>query len=290
MTAKMSALIYASRNFRGIRQALLEIVYTTLYTGEIWQIDFKNDKPIKEDSKRVYAISDKKTIKGFSNRGVSKSIQQLPILLVGAFMAIIRANPVNVSNDDEMIKLANTCFNKGLSIVWKTAQSYDGDKRKEAIYRCMQDARLEDKYLWLCSAHGDPAIGHEDYQGKYYYDEKAPRAVVEWAMQNNIQSYQWVIDNPVYMLTRPNCRHYMTPVSLSFAKSTTSRDATNILGLYSVIGERGSNQTLPQYTNGLLSKEIYSIRLEFHQEANKLRPSAKLVGLINKDLELLSRV
>lgn len=75
--------------------------------------------------------------------------------------------------------------------------------------------------FYLCSYHSDCANDHVDYQGKIYIDEDW-ESVVSEDMKLKIQDYidthkvdtiQNVRDGEPYLTTRPNCRHFFTPMS-----------------------------------------------------------------------------
>ena len=75
--------------------------------------------------------------------------------------------------------------------------------------------------FYLCSYHSDCANDHVDYQGKIYIDEDWGSVVSE-EMRPKVQEYvdahkidtiQNVRDGEPYLTTRPNCRHYFTPMS-----------------------------------------------------------------------------
>lgn len=286
----MSASLYSTRNPNELPTILRLEALKGLYTGTPWAIDLTSDMPIKEDPKRKYYIRGvSEPIVGFSQRGMGKSIGKFVNGLVMAFCAFAR-HIDKIADADKMLELATGAYKKGMSMAWETAQHYDGEKRAEAIQRCLNDARAEGRYIWLCSSHGDPAKGHEPWQGKYYYDEEAPEYVIQWAKSHGLKSYQWVIGEPVWMLTRPNCRHYMASLSYDYAKYTEPEMATVIMGMFEDIGKRGLNQTLEgglDYDTRIME---YKYRLEFHTEAYRERPSEKLAGLIAKDKLLISQL
>lgn len=75
--------------------------------------------------------------------------------------------------------------------------------------------------FYLCSYHSDCANDHVDYQGKIYIDEDW-ESIVSEEMKTKVQEYidahkvdtiQNVRDGEPYLTTRPNCRHYFTPMS-----------------------------------------------------------------------------
>lgn len=61
--------------------------------------------------------------------------------------------------------------------------------------------------LFRCSSHPDCAPDHADYQGKVYVLDKYKGEYPGY------QTVEWVTGAPVYLTTRPNCRHILTPIN-----------------------------------------------------------------------------
>jgi hypothetical protein len=111
----------------------------------------------------------------------------------------------------------------------------------------MQDAAKLQEYVgrmtgvafYIASSHSDSAPDHKDYQGKIYYDEnwrqmvpKELHADVQTLItRTNMKSFQWVKDEPVYMTTRPNCRHKFMPLSIDEVLEKTPNQLLNELNL-----------------------------------------------------------
>jgi hypothetical protein len=84
--------------------------------------------------------------------------------------------------------------------------------------------------FYLASSHRDSADDHAEHQGKIYYNEGWPsfvkpemKAEVEAFIQkNDIKSYQWVTSKPVFLSTRPNCRHNFMPITVQQALNTSA--------------------------------------------------------------------
>lgn len=78
--------------------------------------------------------------------------------------------------------------------------------------------------FFLASEHADSADDHAPYQGKIYIDENWETAIGtdevlkemirKYIDKNNIKTLQWVKGKPVYFQTRPNCRHYLIPITV----------------------------------------------------------------------------
>lgn len=104
---------------------------------------------------------------------------------------------------------------------------------KKAIRDTLQQARsvgIEQPgrlpmIFYMCSSHSKPAKDHADYQGKIYVDRywrkyctgTAPEwliaAVEDFIQKNEILTVQKVMGPPVWLGTRPFCRHVFIPVN-----------------------------------------------------------------------------
>ena len=98
-----------------------------------------------------------------------------------------------------------------------------------------------DCVFMVCSKHKSPAEDHKDYQGKIYVD-RFWRTKVDAEMQKKIEAYiknhkvltvQYIIGEPVYMTTRPYCKHYFIPVSTAHVLSTSYKKVVEETGLHS---------------------------------------------------------
>lgn len=88
----------------------------------------------------------------------------------------------------------------------------------------MYEKRTKDAYLAaidsifvVCTVHANPACGHKDYQGKIYYNEKydwSDKRINNYIKRHKLISFQKVIDEPVYLVRRPNCRHRLISVKV----------------------------------------------------------------------------
>lgn len=81
---------------------------------------------------------------------------------------------------------------------------------------------LSSGVFYLCSSHEKPAKDHEGYEGRVYISEdwenrcaEADRASIRaYVKRNGTRTVEWVTGAPVYMIFRPNCKHYFIPVSV----------------------------------------------------------------------------
>ena len=95
-----------------------------------------------------------------------------------------------------------------------------------------------DKWIYLASSHTDCAKDHLPYQGKLYYDDKAPEDVVKWAYSHGLYSIQWVMDAPAYFITRPNCRHFFKALPLDIVKQYSRKELQRRYKTHRMTGDR----------------------------------------------------
>lgn len=111
---------------------------------------------------------------------------------------------------------------KELPFVEKTCNGLvkDIEERNKREY---MHGLLSTGIFYLCSYHEDCAKDHVDYQGKIYVstdwesrctDEKIRYKVRSYIRNHDCMTVEEVCDSPVYMVRRPNCRHYFIRVSV----------------------------------------------------------------------------
>ena len=167
-----------------------------------------------------------------------------------------------------------------------------GKKLTEIDYgakKILIDDALKNGLFFLVSKHDDCAKDHEEYQGKIYVNEnwrsmtKDPM-VAMYISTNRIRTFQWVTGKPVYMITRPYCRHYFREVSASEVLSNSVNALLNKHHMHEKEGERGVSQTLPNRM-----AELYLDRLDYLSEMYKVAPCEELQNYINKTVFLMHK-
>ncbi len=91
--------------------------------------------------------------------------------------------------------------------------------------------------FYVTSYYGDCAKDHADYQGKIYYDKdwkaNAPKDRAEeienYIASNKLMSVQEVTGAPVYLTSRPNCRHYFQAVDIDSVLGVKNEKDLNTL-------------------------------------------------------------
>jgi len=86
-------------------------------------------------------------------------------------------------------------------------KSYIDMRVRTDIQRQATDLLLAgDGKLFRATSYSDCAPDHKDYQGKVYVKEKYQNEYP------HLKTVEWVVGAPVYLTTRPNCRHILIPV------------------------------------------------------------------------------
>lgn len=100
-------------------------------------------------------------------------------------------------------------------------------ERKEESKEQIERGREKRAIFYVCSKHVSPAKDHKDWQGKVYVD-RFWRAILKntgtdwmipqverYIVENDVKTIQWVMGPPVWLSTRPFCRHWFAPVLTS---------------------------------------------------------------------------
>ena len=152
----------------------------------------------------------------------------------------------------------------------------DEDKEKSKVLKNPRGL------FYLCSEHKDCAEDHKKYQGKMYYNKNAKgydKETLAYIKRTKMKSLQWVTGKPVWLVTRPNCRHYFTKVKVeevlksSVPKLIKKYDMTTKIGNYEL-------QTKGEY---------YRDRLAYDKILFKSYPNDLLRKAIRKDVFLIKK-
>lgn len=82
---------------------------------------------------------------------------------------------------------------------------------------------MSEGIFYACSQHTHCAEGHKDFQGRVYvsenWRERCPdsstrRRVASYIKNHGCQTVEEIVGDPVYMVTRPNCRHYFVELDV----------------------------------------------------------------------------
>ena len=167
--------------------------------------------------------------------------------------------------------------------------------------------KIKIKVFYLSSKHNDSAKDHKNYQGKMYVDENWAVIPMPYGIHTAIQNYikthrvrtiQWVVGRPVWLITRPNCRHYFQELSVKEVLGTSRRNLIKEYDMKSAIGNREYLQTINHSTryewyksvrNAELLVESYKRRLEMHELMYRENPCQLIRKAIVKDKFLIKK-
>lgn len=262
------------------RYALIVAMYRSLIDHEsyvkrvkkLYQIRFNQKLPVSDKAIRL-AIQ-------FYNRIEKRKrvYDKNGVLIVGSVAAAYLIHHYNVSDN---IK----------TVIFEEQRKQVGETKEAIIMSDIQDNRENGIYFYLCSRHDDCAKDHVDYQGKLYIDAYCQdEEALKFAKKHNLKQYQWVIDAPVYMVTRPNCRHYFKALSLAEVMGSSVKDLIKKYDMTHKIGPRTGVQTLR--TKGQKVEYViksYEDRLRVHNMMYKIRPNDFLKSAIDKDHLLIKK-
>lgn len=216
----------------------------------------------------------------------------------------------------------NKAYEKFKSISYDYANKVEQNAKEDLLKSTYKENQeINDKIEWedkekakslvrifyLVSAHNDCAKDHLDYQGRIYIDEKwrsvikdeeIKREIEDYIAKNNVLVWQKILYSPVWLITRPNCRHYFQVLTVNTVFNSTSTNS--LLNKYNMVSSRGNRkytQTIRHNTkSGWYSRENveniierYEERLDYHRSLNSVKAN-KLVGkAIQKDKLLIKK-
>lgn len=100
----------------------------------------------------------------------------------------------------------------------KFANQVEHRKKEEELAELLSSG-----VFYLCSTHTKPAKDHENWEGKVYVSENwrervdkrlLRKKISSYIKKNHIRTVEWVTGAPVYLIFRPNCKHYLIEVSV----------------------------------------------------------------------------
>ena len=188
------------------------------------------------------------------------------------------------------------------------ADHKEGEIKKEVINDYIQENRdlTKPKIFYLASKHKDSASDHAQWQGhiyidekwRSYVDEKTKQKIEKYIAANDVRTVQWVMDKPVWFITRPNCRHYFEAIATNEVLKTPKTKLLKRHDMTTAIGDRQYLQTIkhaidPEWykdiRNAQLVLEKYKERLELHKGMYKAVKNDILRKAINKDKMLIRK-
>lgn len=195
--------------------------------------------------------------------------------------ASIRAK---IQNND-LIKKANQ-----LMYMYEHRAKHDALYGPEGILEMSRsNSRASYSPFFLCSSHPKPAKDHADWEGKMYYDEDWEKFASDqdkdriraYIQNRKLRSVQWVTGEPVYLITRRNCKHYLMNLPLDEVMHSSAKALLKKHKMY-MKDEEPVSKEIRAY------REYYN-RLKVEEALHNLVPNEQLAKDIKKDKKLLDK-
>lgn len=119
--------------------------------------------------------------------------------------------------------------------------------------------------FYLCSSHQKPAKDHAEWEGKIYVhedwamriDEEMHGKVEAYIRNHHIRTVQWVTGSPVWLVYRPNCKHYFIEVSIEEVLGSSVRKLLKAHNMY-MEDEKEETYEYGQYKHYYERLKVYS--------------------------------
>lgn len=316
MEQDLKKLLITKTNYKTKLRKLSDEYLLKIYSG------FIQNKTPKQISKELYDLTINSEVKNweaydYANKVITNIYKRLPqqkyivqvavnnypryvdnikyesdavALIVFGLMDSIKAYP-------NLKKIDNQSANKMESVV------------KETIINSMYgEARAKHQVFYLSSEHKDCAKDHLEAQGKIFIDrywknyvsDEEKLLINNYINANNTQTIQNITDKPVYLITRPNCRHYFKALDTQEVLKNSTTALIKKYKMKKVVGDRQymqtyektSNETralIGDYRNAQLMVDRYKQRLKFHEALYNYKKIPLLKDAIVKDKFLIKK-
>ena len=205
----------------------------------------------------------------------------------------------------------NDTYHQMLSCTYQTAQQFEAKEKKKIINQSLDKAKDKTQYeldkliFFVSSKHLDCAKDHLPYQGKVYIDKRWKSLIKsqnirdeieKYINKNGILTFQDITFRPVWLFTRPNCRHYYAQISVDEALSNSIGQLLNKYDLKLTLGSQ-TTKTIPHnldkswYTESNISNiiEKYKQRLDYHEKLFSIHRIEEIRHAIEKDKMLIKK-
>ena len=148
----------------------------------------------------------------------------------------IRAD-TDLEYDERLKNRKNTVYKelKGEHTKNELANEYEYRGKREYLQNLTNSG-----VFYLCSTHINPAKDHADWEGKVYIasdwrsriDADMHGKIEAYVRNHNVKTVEWVTGEPVYLITRPNCKHYFIEVSVEEVLGNSVRKLLKTHNMY----------------------------------------------------------
>ena len=143
--------------------------------------------------------------------------------------------------------------------------------------------------FYLCSSHRKPAKDHADWEGKIYVsedwesrvDQDMHGRVAEYIRKNDVKTVQWVTGEPVWLVYRPNCKHFLVEVGVEDVLNNSVRALLKHRNMY-MEDEKEISYEYGQYKH-------YYERLKMYSYLREMFDAEELDKDINETKQLVRK-
>jgi len=119
----------------------------------------------------------------------------------------------------------------------RVAKSHSNMRKKKGLIRAA--LREPGQIFFICSVHEKPAEDHKDYQGLIYVDRfwrtkvsgRDFYPVLSYIKNHGVATVQEIMGAPVFLTTRPNCKHYFIPLDTVSVLGSSARKIKEQIGV-----------------------------------------------------------
>lgn len=199
----------------------------------------KEDKTVNLSNKQVVQISSQ----------INNGLVSLGTDAMKAYQSTLKDIVLRVKSAGDLKEQLGKHIASGLNIgvTYKDGKTYQFDTYWEMKARTDIQQEIGNNMIstgqengiifYITSFYGDCAPDHAEYQGKIYVDEKwesmAPKdrldEIRDYINSNKLLTVQEVTQNPPFLTTRPNCRHYFQYIDIDSVLGAKTKDDVNQL-------------------------------------------------------------
>lgn len=160
-----------------------------------------------------------------------------------AFSSLRRAKTDDIEYDD-MLKLRKNIVYETVRPEFKLLEHEKNDLANEIEYRAKKDrltSVTDSGVFYLCSSHINPAKDHAEWEGKIYVSadwrnrvssESDKMRIAAYIQNHQIRTVEWVTREPVWMIFRPNCKHFFINVDVEEVLGNSTRKLLKKYDMY----------------------------------------------------------
>lgn len=301
-------------------------ITTTIYLmlsikngGNLRLLTFKNkiNKIIKQQTTQINRVINNagKILKIDTTKAKkvnTKIANQLNKIAYNNYRAVSRKFNYRADTDTlyKAIKQYTDNVDSGYKVTFQNGNNYNFKSYMEmnvrtTLHNEMNDdlaknARESGIFCWICDTYTDSAPDHADYQGKKYISEdwtsmckpEDVNRIQDYIDANNILTKEYIENEPVYLTTRPNCRHVLMPITLEqFLDGETNSVIKDVGGHTGKLKDDAYNNLQQQRYNERMIRK-YKARLDNVKTARDNAPEdmkSKFDAEINRNNALVKK-